>query len=94
MTTTDTNITEVKAVLDNANWSCETNHRFGSDDEKACAWLSTQKFSVNKIKSYMNFAQGETPESLAMSISDLLAYDRIASRFNWVIGDTTSFIID
>ena len=84
---------DVKEVLDNASWTSEYNWSKGSDDEKAEEWLTTQKFSVEKIKEFKEFAQGKTAKEIAESLADVLAFDRIPKKFNWNIGESTSFQI-
>jgi len=60
---------EVKQVLDNADWSfCSGNI---TDSEKACNYLSTQKWSLNYLKNYF-----ENSADIDF-VNELIEYDNI-----------------
>ena len=87
-------LTEVKSVLDNASWdfdACDPNANYDGS-YRACSYLSTQKFSINVIKSALidvwedfrynlkDYASNhvEAVKLAASMIADRLAFDRVA----------------
>lgn len=94
---------EVKSIIDMADWDFTFSGNPGSDVEKAIFYLDRQKFSINKIKSFEHYAEGETDSlEVAMHIADPLAWDRISryvwtegrySRKSWAVNDTVNFNI-
>tara|TARA_B100001179_G_scaffold208559_1_gene173801 strand:- start:50 stop:382 length:333 start_codon:yes stop_codon:yes gene_type:complete len=87
------NFDNVKSILDNATWDYEFCGSAGSDVETACTYLSSQKFSIEKIQEFLpkiedtdieeDWEQEEVDEYIARFVSDELAWDRI-SKFLYV----------
>lgn len=104
MKTIDLN--KVKNILDNAIWNYEYCGDLGSDTEKALYYLDSQKFSISKIKEFIDLekhAEYKTAQEIALSIADSLAWDRISKYVwsnknkgtnKWSISDTTLFKIN
>lgn len=103
---TELNLTEVKNILDNANWNYEYCGDLGSNTENAINYLETQKFSLSKINEFKHLIENEDIENSEMAanyLADALAWDRISkyvwSQSNrgekkWAVSDSTSFKIN
>lgn len=110
--TTKNFLSEVKHVLDNATWDFEACNPRGNykDTEKACAYLETQNFSLEKVEDALNevwidlvYNLRHTPKEdkvkyAASMIANQLGFERIAKfqATNWRVDgvDSKKWYID
>lgn len=88
MKLTKEQLREIKIELDNATWTGEFSHphHVNGDEEKACNYLDTQKFSIKTIKEHIGeidktdldpMPPEDLPAYIAAWIADRVAFDRV-----------------